>query len=190
MVNKKRHLALKAGLVLLVVMVFFTFFSSTIHYFLTPKVTITPVRQGTVRIMPDEGQPDDEPEMLMGILVPLSAVIDGSYVYVVTQRDTFLGKQLYVHQVVVTVQGQNMAQAVISQGLRDGNHVVTSWDRPLSEGQRVVLPNECTDESKKSYSTVYCGGCIFACVGFIFYVDVGVDRIWRYCGIRFRYPVG
>jgi hypothetical protein len=135
MVKIKRGIAVKSGLTLLAVMLFFTFFSGTINSFLTPKVTISLTRQGFI-------MPEDDSNMIMGILIPLSAVIDGSFVYVVHQTDTFLGRQLRVEYRFIEIGGDNGFQAVVTDGLSTSEYIVTSWDRPLRDGLRVMLPHE------------------------------------------------
>jgi len=133
MVNKKRRIAFKAGVGLIIVMLFFTFFSSSINYFITPKVTISLARHGSIII----GQ-----EYVSGIIIPSSAVIDGSFVYVVSQADTFLGTQLHIDRRRIVIETRDFGQAVVSDGLTNREYIVTSWDRPLKDGQRVILPND------------------------------------------------
>ena len=223
--NRKRGMAAKAGLTLLAMMLFFTFFSGTISSFLTPKVTITMTRQGLLNreldfydpvLLIDGGTPavlvsqlvtaeeavliaagdsmtlvyaesdgfvshtrnaaalvesvaasddllrpyvftaavqidasrDISPLRLnyrlpamQGIVIPLSSVAGGG-VWVVRRHDTFLGSELRIERRYVTVAEQTAGQALISEGLESGEYIVTSWDRPLSNGSRVMLPTE------------------------------------------------
>ena len=134
MVNRKRRIALKAGIILLAVMLFFTFFSSTINYFLTPKVTITLTRRGMLTVSQDD--------YVYGTIIPQIAIINGSSVYVVTQKDTFLGTELRAELRYITVATKSMGQAVVDEGLNGNEYIITSWDRPIRDGQRVLLPND------------------------------------------------
>ena len=131
---KKRRIALRAGIALILVMLFFTFFSRTINYFLTPKITITIARQGAVLVGQDE--------YVTGIIIPQSAIINGSSVYVVTQNDTFLGTELRIELRRISIWAKSLGQAAVDEGLNINEYIATSWDRPLKDGQRVLLPNE------------------------------------------------
>jgi len=82
-----------------------------------------------------------KPPANAGIVIPLSAIVNGSSVYVVTERDTFLGKELYVTRRDVTIGDRNASQALVTNGLSENEYIVTSWDRSIHDGQRVVLPN-------------------------------------------------
>ena len=126
----KKKAAVKAGVVLLVVMLFFTFFSNTIFYFTTPKVTISRASRGMIYV-------GDQTEF--GLVVPNLALL-GSSVYVVAEQEGILGKELRLSRVFVSVGTRGPAQSIISDGLTDGDYVVTGWDRPIKDGQRVLLP--------------------------------------------------
>jgi len=75
-----------------------------------------------------------------GIIVPAGALVDGGSVYVVTKRDSFLGEELLAEKRYVNVGEISAGQAVIEDGLEGGEYVVTSWDRPVTDGKRVLLP--------------------------------------------------
>ena len=132
MVKRKRRIAIKAGAILLAVMLFMTFFSGTINNFLTPKVTLSVARWSMLLI---------EEEYVYGAVIPLGAVINGSSVYVVTQSETFLGSELTIELRHISISAISAGQVVVSEGLDENERIATSWDRPLKDGQRVLLPN-------------------------------------------------
>jgi len=78
----------------------------------------------------------------VGIVIPISAVIAGSDVYTVTQINTFLGQELRVSRRNVSLGEKNHTQVIITDGLELNEFIVTSWDRPIKDGQRVLLPND------------------------------------------------
>ena len=77
-----------------------------------------------------------------GLLIPLSALIDETSVYIALQKETFLGKELRVERREVRLGEKSVSQAIVSEGVDANEYVITSWDRPIQDGQRVLLPNE------------------------------------------------
>jgi len=130
-IRKRRHAA-RAGIALLLVMLFFTFFSSTINYFLTPKITMTLARQGMILA--------GQEEYVSGIIIPQNAIINGSCVYVVTQKETFLGTELRIELRPISIWAKSNGQVAVEEGSIENEYIATSWDRPLKDGQRVLLP--------------------------------------------------
>ena len=74
------------------------------------------------------------------VLVPINAIIDDSYVFILTEEDNGIwGTYYYVHQVNVKTDAYNTSDIAIISGLSQNQRIVISWDRTLSDNQRVIL---------------------------------------------------
>lgn len=74
-----------------------------------------------------------------GVLAPNRAII-GNTVYVLRERDTFLGKRLYAEAVEVETGVRDDMNTAIIRGLSQGDEVITNWDRTLSPDTEVMRP--------------------------------------------------
>lgn len=74
------------------------------------------------------------------VLVPPGALVKENTVYVAQRGDSWWGKIWVVKERKVRVGlGSDTATPILS-GLSEGEMVITSWDRAISPGERVVLP--------------------------------------------------
>ncbi len=71
-------------------------------------------------------------------VVPRSAVVDHK-VYVITEEDGFWGKEYYVDLQEVIVGESNETSVGILSGLMQEQRIAVYWDRPLEQGQRVII---------------------------------------------------
>lgn len=71
-------------------------------------------------------------------IIPRSALV-GNKVYVLTEEEGFWGKEYYVSVKEVTAGENNVTSVGIVSGLEENQSVVVYWDRPLEQGQRVMI---------------------------------------------------
>lgn len=121
---RKNLIAASVGFI--VILLFVTFFSRSVLYFVTPKVLVSNTISWT---MTDDG----------GNTVPLTALLGDDSVYVIRRTDGFSGEILRIEKILVTVLWRDEKDACVI-GLTPSDIVVTDWDRELRDGQRVILP--------------------------------------------------
>ena len=102
----------------------------------------------SITIRPDMELPDDSTPIGLSItlfgnyynlVVPVSAMISANQLYVIEKKDGFLGEEIYIHKRDVNVDFISEGNVILIDGISMGEFVVTGWDRPLKDGQRVML---------------------------------------------------
>ncbi|MCM3747034.1 efflux RND transporter periplasmic adaptor subunit [Paenibacillus pasadenensis] len=85
---------------------------------------------------------EQEPE----ILVPNSAIResneDGKFVYVVSEKEGSLGKEYYIRKVKLTVKESDAEYTEVKDGISPADFVVTSSNKAIEEGKRVLVTDE------------------------------------------------
>lgn len=80
---------------------------------------------------------------LCNMILPNSAFADNKQkVYVLKERKSFWGNELYISQQDVQVGFYNEYSTQILKGLSKSDKVITGWDRSLKDGMIVILPLE------------------------------------------------
>ncbi|MEX3618866.1 efflux RND transporter periplasmic adaptor subunit [Paenibacillus glucanolyticus] len=78
-------------------------------------------------------------------LVPNSAIResneDGKFVYLVSEREGSLGKEYFIRKVKLTVEESDAEYTVVKDGIGPSDRVVTSSNKPIEEGKRVLVSN-------------------------------------------------
>lgn len=78
-------------------------------------------------------------------LVPNSAIResneDGKFVYLVSERKGSLGKEYFIRKVKLTVEESDAEYTVVKDGIGPSDRVVTSSNKPIEEGKRVLVSN-------------------------------------------------
>ncbi|MEC0225653.1 efflux RND transporter periplasmic adaptor subunit [Paenibacillus alba] len=86
------------------------------------------------------------------ILVPNSAIResngDGKFVYVVVEKEGSLGKEYFIRKVKLTVNDSDAVNTEIKDGVSLDDFVVTSSNKPIAEGKRVLVSNEVENGSE------------------------------------------
>ena len=117
-----RKSLVKVTLVFAAVVLLITFFSSSVLYFVSPKVLASRA------IMDMDG----------GAILPLTALLCDDSVFILRTKSGFFGDILILEQRYVTVLWSNETNVSVI-GLNHDDLVVTGWDRELRDGQRVML---------------------------------------------------
>ncbi|WP_245850766.1 efflux RND transporter periplasmic adaptor subunit [Paenibacillus herberti] len=80
------------------------------------------------------------------ILVPNSAIResneDGKFVYVVSEKEGSLGKEYYIRKVKLTIESSDAEFTEVKEGVSPADFVVTSSNKPVEAGKRVLVSNE------------------------------------------------
>lgn len=80
------------------------------------------------------------------ILIPNSAIResneDGKFIYVVSEKEGSLGKEYYIRKVKLTVKESDAEYTEVKDGVSPADFVVTSSNKPIEEGKRVLVTDE------------------------------------------------
>lgn len=110
------------------VILFFTFFGETLFYEAKPQVTTHSVYS---MYTPDGG---------IAPVIPKECLFDGKYIFVVTYTQGFSAEICSAEmREVVTQEYDDGYYLVIEGNLRNGERVIVTADRPLSDGDRVTV---------------------------------------------------
>lgn len=133
--DKLKKLSLCIGVVFFALLLFLTYFSSTIDTMLLPKVKTAEVIRGTL-VEEEHANPNDDI-----FLVPISAVSgfgDSGVVYVLSKNYDGSGHIVKVVSVYI-LDSDEMYYEVTSSELYGGNQVVYRTSKSISDGDRVYL---------------------------------------------------
>lgn len=110
------------------VILFFTFFGETIFYDAKPQVTVHSVY--SMHLEDGSSAP----------MIPKECLVDGKYIYVVSFTQGFSALICTVEmREVVTQEYDDLYLFVVKGYLRNGEKVVSSTDRELSDGDKVTV---------------------------------------------------
>jgi hypothetical protein len=119
--------------------------------FMSGEVSYIDFETGEIHITPGRALPDGT-ERVFGLTIALSfdsydftvpstAIVGWNTLYVIERRDGILGEELYIRSRAVTVEMERDGRAMLSrEGIAWEDFIVIGWDRPLKDGQRVMLP--------------------------------------------------
>lgn len=136
--DKIKRISLILGVVFFLVILFLTYFSSTIDAMLVPNVKVTEV----IRIDPDSEHGIYHREDRF--LVPIKAVSGfGEFGTVYVVNSSLGDGKCFVNQVDIQILGDDgMYYEVTSSSLNGGNRVVYSTSKDLQSGDRVYVVEE------------------------------------------------
>ncbi|MBQ2687504.1 MAG: hypothetical protein IJF52_02605 [Clostridia bacterium] len=129
--DKLKIISLRVGLIFFIILIFLTYFSSTIDNMLLPKVKTTEVIRGTL-VKEENPNPNDNK-----FLIPISAVSGfGGSVFVLNRvNDDYI-----VNEVNISILASDeMYYEVSSFELYGGNKIVYKTSKSISDGDRVYL---------------------------------------------------
>lgn len=131
--DKLKKISLRVGIAFFLLLLFLTYFSSTIDTMLLPKVKTTEVIRGTL-VKEENPNPNDDK-----FLIPISAVSDfggSGSVYILNY--TYEGYR--VNEIGVKIlRSDEMYYEVTSSELYGGNQVVYRTSKSIADGDRVYL---------------------------------------------------
>lgn len=76
------------------------------------------------------------------LTIPTSAIVSSSHVYVVTPKETMLGKQFYASRQEVTTGLKDAYRVEITGGISPNDKVIVAWDREIADGDVVDIISE------------------------------------------------
>lgn len=136
--DKIKKISLILGVVFFLVVLFLTYFSSTIDAMLIPNVKVTEV----IRVDPEsEGGIYSRQDKF---LVPIKAVSGfGDFGTVFVVNSNLGDDKCYVNEVAIQILGDDgMYYEVTSSSLNGGNRVIYSTSKALESGDRVYIVEE------------------------------------------------
>ncbi len=132
--DKLKKYSIRFGIVLLIVIAFLTYFSTTIDNMLLPQVKVTEVAYGTIY---GEQNSDDR------YLIPISAVtVMGDTGLVFVTRTDENNKTTVGEAVVSITDSDDLYYEVTSDEMYGGMEVVYSTSKSISNGDRVYILEE------------------------------------------------
>lgn len=123
--SKKNVRRLSLALILLFLLC--TYLSTTFQSLLAARVTIC--RPSTVVT---------EDFTFYGCVIPSSAVLHEDIVYIAVSSEDVWGEVLIAQPMTVTIKDLEDGQVAVLSGLVGNERVIAAWDRPLSQGIRVL----------------------------------------------------
>ena len=123
----KRYLTLKTLTAVFCVLVIALFLSDLLYAYRTPKVYVIYVSQGMIA-----GNRYD-------CVVPKEALHNGNMVYIVSEKETVLGKRYRVYGETVTVEAEDNGMAAIHLGKNDDFMIVLAHDGRLKGNGDVLV---------------------------------------------------
>lgn len=113
------------------VILFFTFFGETLFYKCKPQVEAT----GSVYSVMTDGSAIYMP-------VPIECLADGKYVYVISVTPGFSADIAYVERREIVFDRLDEAYIAVTGGIRNGERLVLSADRPVADGDKVNVASD------------------------------------------------
>ncbi len=100
-----------------------------------PVNSLSKEQQSQIKFLTLESESD-----YYNTIVPINAIIDDNYVFILTEEDHGIwGTYYYAQKTAVKTDAYNTSDIGIINGLSPNQRIIVSWDRALNDKQRVIL---------------------------------------------------